>query len=29
MKNLRFDFKLTRIQRLETDKFAMFLDIWN
>jgi hypothetical protein len=29
MKNLRFDLKSTRTQRLETDKFAMFSDIWN
>ncbi|XP_035228790.1 piggyBac transposable element-derived protein 4-like [Stegodyphus dumicola] len=29
MKYLRFDLKSTRTQRLESDKFALFSDIWN
>lgn len=29
MKYLRFDLKSNRSQRLKTDKFAMFSDIWN
>lgn len=29
MKNLRFDFNLTRTKRVEIDKFIMLLGMWN